>query len=355
MADLRLIVNGRAYGGWKEIQVTRGIASIAGSFTLSVSERWNGQEEPWPIVEEDECEVQIDGETLITGYVDRRELAYAAQTHTLTIAGRDRTGDLVDCSAVLDTWEFLSVPVLRIVERVARPFGIAVSMEGGVTVPKPPVKFTVNPGDSAHEVIDRACRLAGLLPRSDGRGGLILGRAGSARTTTALVEGQNILSARASIDASHRFRRYLVSGQHPGSEEFFGEAAAAVQAEARDENVRRSARVLMVRAEGNATPEYAQQRANWEAAVRAARAGTVRIEVQGWTQGDGSLWPVNARVQLRSPFLGIDGEMLITEATYRLSEASGTQTELTLMRPDAFLPEPVLPEFTDPWSIADDD
>jgi prophage tail gpP-like protein len=340
--DLRLRVNGREYGGWKAARVTRGIEAISGAFELTVSDRWGGQDTPWPIAEEDECAIVIDGAPVITGYVDRRSLAYGPEEHSLTVGGRDRTGALVDCSAVLSTWEYLNVPLLTLAKRLAAPFGIAVSLQPGLALPKPLAKLTVDPGDTAFDALERACRMAGVLPVSDGSGGLVLTRTGSARATTALVEGQNILGASVDYDASSRFRRYVVMGQHQGTDELSGASAAAVKGEARDPGVRRGARVLLVRAESGVTQEYAKRRAEWDAKVRAARADAVTVTVQGWQQGDGSLWPVNALVPVRSPYLGIDGDLLITQVTYGIGDG-GTIAELSLKRRDAFLPEPVVP------------
>ena len=63
------------------------------------------------------------------------------------------------------------------------------------------------------------------------------------------------------------------------------------------------------------------------------------MTVQGWTQGNGALWPVNALVRVRSPHLGVDGDMLISQVVYSVGE-DGTKSVLTLRRPDAFTPEP---------------
>jgi prophage tail gpP-like protein len=202
-------------------------------------------------------------------------------------------------------------------------------------------KVSVDPGDSAFEALERACRLAGVLAVSDGKGGILLTRAGAARASTALVEGQNIKGARFQYDSGGRFARYLVTGQRQGTDDDYGLAAAMVQGSARDATVRRGARVLMVRAEAGVTPAQAASRAQWEATVRAGRATSGRITVPGWTQADGTLWPVNALVAVRSRSLGIDGQLLITEATYRIDEG-GTTTELTVRPPGAYLPEPVV-------------
>lgn len=341
MANIVLRVGGREFAGWTRARVTRGIEAISGSFELEVSERWANQNQPWQIGEEDECTIAIDGEVLITGFVDKRSLSYAPEDHRLSVSGRDRAGALVDCSAFLDKWEFRGVPLLTLAKRVCDPFGIEVSIAAGVTLPAPPAKFTVDPGATAFEVLEQACRLAAVLPVSDGQGNVVLMRPGSARATTALVEGENILSASADYDVSERFRTYLVLASHQGTDELSGAQAASIQAFAEDENVRRIERTLVIRPEGNATRAHAQKRAEWEATTRAAKSDAISVTVRGWTQGNGSLWPINALVGVRSPSIGVDGELLITQVTHSVGEG-GTTSQITLRTPDAFRPEPVV-------------
>ena len=169
------------------------------------------------------------------------------------------------------------------------------------------------------------------------------------RATTALVEGKNIEFGRASYDNAERYARYIVAAQSAGSDELSGAAVAHIQAEARDTNVR-AARVLMLRGEGNLSISDAQKRANFEAVVRAARAGVANIGVQGWTQADGSLWPLNALVKVKSPHLALDGDMLIAGTVLTKDLSGGTMTELVLARPDAYIPEPLVEKGSDPQS-----
>ena len=346
-----LKVNGMAYAGWKSARVTRGIESIAGSFELSVSERWAESGTAWPIRSGDPCSVVIGDSVLITGFIDQRSLGYSADDHTVSVSGRDKTGALVDCSAFTGVWSYSGISVLKFAQKVADPFSIPVSLQAGLTLPKPPKTLRIDPGDTAFNAIETACRLAGLLPVASGTGGLLLTRAGTARCTTELVEGENILSASADFDQSGRFHRYVVLGQHKGSDELHGESSSAVRGEALDEGVSRTERVLVIRPEHSVTVESAKTRAQWEATVRAGRAATVSITVQGWTQGNGDVWPINALVGVRSPRIDIGTSdqattMLITTATYSIGE-DGTKTVLTLKRPDAFKPEPTIAAATD--------
>lgn len=339
MAEIGLRVGGKEYGGWKTARIMRGIESVSGSFELGVSEKWAGQGEPWPILPEAECVLVIGDEKVITGFVDRAEPSYSKDEAGLSVSGRDGTGALVDCSCVLEAWEFKNVSVLAFAKKVCEPFGIAVSLQPGLVLPASPKRISVSPGDLAFAVIERECRKAGVLPVSDGTGGLLLTRAGTARATTKLIEGENILSASASFDATGRFRDYLVMGQHRGANDFFGEAATCeIKGHATDESVTRAGRQLVIRPEGGVTLAQAKTRAQWEATTRAARSCSVSITVQGWTQADGALWPVNVLVAVDSPRIRTKGDLLITEAVYSVGR-EGTTTQLTLKPRLAFLPE----------------
>ncbi len=161
---IALLVNGHKYTGWKTARVTRGIESVAGSFDLSVSDR------DWAIEAEDECTVMIGDVGLINGWVDEPNPHYSAGDSGLNVAGRDATGALVDCSAILESWEFKGVSVLAFAKKVCEPFGIAVSLQSGLTLPASPKKISVDPGDTAFSAtspsIHAAARTAVTVCRS---------------------------------------------------------------------------------------------------------------------------------------------------------------------------------------------
>jgi prophage tail gpP-like protein len=369
MADVALLVNGQSFEGWQRIRVVRGVESLCGMFELSISDRWNGATDAWPINAEDQATVLLDGTPLITGFVDRRRVSYDAGEHSLEVAGRDLAAALVDCSAQLTPSGFKNLQIDALIRNLAAPFGINVIVDpslqlvtvsakvskrggrvtnagtggkrGGTGLPNPPKKFAISPGESAFEVLDRACRMAGILAVSDGRGNIVLTQSGSTSAVTSLIEGQNILRASADFDASGRYASYTVLGQAQGDDEVFGTAAAQVKGTAQDQEVRRGNRNLTIRSEHAATVQAATTRAGWEAKIRAARGDAISVTVQGWTQADGTPWPVNALVYVESDLLGIKGDLLIAQCVHTLDE-SGTTTEMTLRRPDAFIPEPVI-------------
>lgn len=350
---IELKVNGQAYAGWKRVRVIRSIEAMAGAFELMVSDRWGSQDKAWPIREEDECTLSLDGETMITGYVDRRRMSVDAGNKDILVGGRDKTGALVDCSAVLTNWEYTGAQLFDFARKICRPFEIDVVFSvraGDKALPALP-KLVLSPGESAYDAIEKACRLRGVLAYSNAAGQLVLAQPGITRAQSALKYGVNVLAAQAEFDASARYRKYIALAQVPHTKDDIDDEAVAVsvRGEATDPNVRRASRVLMVRADTEATWGYVKRRAQWEATVRAARSDTVSVVVQGWRQGPNlPLWAVNTLVDVDVPFIEVSGTMLITEAVYTRDE-SGTTTSLTLRRPDAFVAEPNVPTDVGTW------
>ena len=123
--------------------------------------------------------------------------------------------------------------------------------------------------------------------------------------------------------------------QAGGLDGFTAEQVAHVKAEARDEGVNRY-RPLTIIGEQSQAEDEAMARIMWEANVRAARARSVRITVQGWREApDGDLWTPGRLVYVSDDWLGIDQDWLIS-ATSQTLGAGGTLTDLDLVPPDAF-------------------
>lgn len=332
-----LRIEGVDWSYWKSVEISLQMDAIAGAFSIALADKWESGKQALPIAAGMECEVLIGSDPVIKGYIDKVSHSLSASDHAIRITGRDTSGDMVDCSAIHKPGHFLNLDVLGIVNALAAPFGISTQAEGNVGAPIP--SFKLEQGETAFEALDRALKLRELLACPDGKGGLILLKVGERKNTTALKQGENVLSASADFDMTDRFSDYLVDGQQPGSDEEFGEAAAQVHAETKDSAVKRY-RPLLVRAENNVDSATAQKRAAWEKSVRAARSVTVSVTVQGFRQADGSLWQVNALTGVDIPYLRLSGDLLTSKITFKREINSGSTTVLELKDPKAFQPEP---------------
>lgn len=331
-----LQVGGERYEGWTEISVRLSMETLAGDFQLTLTTLEAADAALVPVQPGEACTVAIDGEVVITGYVDDVSPSYDDREHSITVQGRDRAGDLVDCSVVDKPRTWSGVKLERIAQDIAKPFGITVraATDTGAAF----AAFSIQEGETGHEAIERACRMRGVLAVSDGQGGIDLVRTGTARVTESLVEGINILAAEAQHSMRDRHDRYLVKGQTQGTDDAYGEVAAQPTEAATDPGVTRY-RPLLVVAEDQADIASCKQRALWEAAVRSGRAFRADIGYRGWRHADG-LWRPNRLVKLVSPSLGVATELVIAEVCFSLDD-EGTKSRITVTRPDAFRPEPL--------------
>ncbi len=347
--DLSLIVNGRVYLGWLTVNITRSIEAIAGAFSISLTDRWSIDDDPWPILPGDECVVKIGDDEVITGYVDQVSPSFAKGNRTLQISGRDRAGDLVDCSEDIRPGEFKGKNALEIAQALAASFGITVSALASVGAPF--AVFAINPGETAFEGISRACQKRSLLPVSLPDGTLRLEQASNRRMGDPLVEGNNIISASANHSMAMRFSTYTIKSQSASTGEWSGANAAQMKATSQDSGVPRFRPLTIIESGDNNVSEL-KKRADWEASLRAGQGTQATIIVQGWRQAvrnpsigrAGNLWEVNSIVAVEARGIQIEQDMLIKGLSFSLTAAEGTRTSLALTRPDAFLSQPPTPE-----------
>ncbi len=345
MPKISLSVHGRRYDAFKRVRVTVGLEHCANSFEFESSK---GDPKAFPVFEGDDVEVKIGDVPVLRGKIDRRQYSVSAGDHSFSVAGRSSTAVLVDSSFVPDDgkWEIARTTLHTLVKRVARQFDIPVRFD--IPDVKLGSKVSINPGDTAFEVIHRAAWSGGALVYSDAEGGLVVGRIAGGRPVAHLAEG-TFLGASATFDNSQRFALYRVTGQSPGDDHLWGEAAAVIKGSATDPN-KHDKSVLMTQFRGAATIELCRRYAGWLAATRKALALTASVLMQGWTRADGSLWTPNTLVSIAAPSIGLapnpkfkrEGISMIVVGCVYTHDDSGSSTDLQLRMPGSFTPEPVV-------------
>lgn len=348
--EVTLRIGGTDFLGWKTARVIVSLESVSGTFDLEVSERWPAHPARRSIRPGQRAEIRIGKDVLVTGYVNEVTASITGDSHSVSVRGRDAVGDLVDCAPdIADPGavgpllpgvmrgEWINVTLLDLARTLAAPFGVDVSAgpDVGLAVAKRFEKVSLSPGQRVFDLLEQQCRYRQVLPVSDGRGGLLLTVASSERISTPLVEGRNVVAATVTYSELERFSRYIVKGQSFDTG-LVGANAGESAGYCDDGEVTRH-RPLLQQADQAVDAAGCGDRARWEALTRAARAVRVSVDVVGWRQPGGGLWPVNRRVELQSPSLGVSGEFLITEVAYSLPRSICT---LTLARPDAFAPAP---------------
>ena len=337
--ELLLYVNGQQYGGWLEAQVTRSMEAVSGSFTVSLTDVWEQDAEPYQISKGDEVKVCIGSDVVLTGYIDIVNVSYDATTHTMSISGRDKTCDIVDCSVLNRPGEFRNKTVEEIARALCAPYNVKVYTD--VTTGSAVDLFRCEPGETVFTALERLARGRNLLVSCSDDGNVLLTRSGRVTIPTSLIEGVNIMSFNMQDDGTDRFSTYIVEGQADGQDK----KKHSFRGTAYDPAIKRL-RTTIVMAEDKADQAYADRRAQWEARVRAAKSQSIDVTVQGWRTETGDLWNVNRITHITSPKARLDDDLLITDVDFTLN-SGGSTTGLTLKRKDIYLAESELKETDD--------
>jgi len=337
----------RVLGAFETVKVTRSIEAAASSF--DVSGMWPGTDANSIVSSAPpgdgaiatpgaECTIEhiVGGQraTVLRGWIDRPPITMDETEHSIEIAGKSFTGQLVECSAI-GQGEWVGRRDKAIIGDIANAYGINVEfkVEKGEKIPR----FVIESGETAYSAIERVAALRSLLVYDDEQGSLVIDRARDEFAATAL-DVTSIKRINIEQDASRIFNRIVVRSQEPGSGDKPSRQGTFAEAIDTDSFPWRPERVLIIDAESPLTEAQCKERADWEHATRFGQAMQIVIAVAGWTTPEKGVhvWKPNTLIHYTDAVHGIDDVFLISEVTLAYGQDTGHETTLRLQPPAAF-------------------
>ena len=320
-------IDGQAYEMAKEFSFSRDIKLMSSAFELKLIDP--DQTMIKNFTPSQECQIEIDDKILAKVFF-RSVSIDDTEGHVFTYYGRDRTGDLVDCSAVFSDggFERSNIKLDDAIRDILKPFNMNLTVVGDVGAAFQ--KVSITPGDSVFNIIDQLCKYRALFALSDGIGGLIITSVSNIRSGGSLVFGENgnVLRRSGAIDYGQRYSKITVKGQAEAAE--FGDAEAShlctSSGEAYDQGVTRY-RPLIIIAEKDGFDLDMQERAMFEVRHRRFVGTELSYSVQGWEAAANEFWRVNTTVPVRDPQLNISRDMLIKRVMLSRND-NGTISEI---------------------------
>lgn len=334
MLDNQMFIsaNDKLVTGWTTVKVTQAIDKLAPQFSFSCVNRDDYADFIKP---QEPTMIYLDGDKVLTGYTDKVALSHSTDGFTVSVTGRSRTGDLIDCSSVNSPGSWKNTSLVRICEDLCKPFSIKI-IDNTRAVTKVPA-FAIDTGESVFESLMRICGAFSIYPISNEDGDIVLMGGSPPEADDALVSGKNIVSITHGIDYTERFSKYVVKGQTSVSGGF-SESTVSIHGEASDAGVSRH-RPLQLRADDQMTNDLAKRMALWEAQVRMGKSREYSVIVPEWRQSNGVLWKPYMLVPIQVPRMQIDTKLLITQVSFSY-DSSGRFTEISVADPIAFTAEP---------------
>ena len=358
-------VGGKIYGGWKSVSIQISMDQMSRIFGLSVTDVFPGNTDFHRLRNGDLVQLYIGDDLICTGYITKVDVNYDGKKVDVKVTGQSRTVDLVECCPVakygvgskkdenawkgvvvgkdgqkkevppsaIQTTSWKNLKTSEIMASLAAPYGIAVHSIGEVGDKL--TNHTVVPGETVSESINRLITKDNLVVMDDEAGDLVIVDVGSeGECSDALELGKNILTGKATFDASKLFSRYVVLGQHSGTDTDFGRSASEDKGAVDSELVTRP-RLKVFKDQGQSGNKTCGERAVFEKRYNEAQYNKATYTVQGWRQSDGSLWNVNTKVFVTDTLLKVEGTFLLSSVSFLLN-SSGMITTLSVVLPDGY-------------------
>lgn len=204
-----VIINGAEYWEWESVYVRLAKYETPANtfrFTCSEQEQLGQDFTALRIIPGDKCEIRLDGEVAITGEVVTRQVFYDATNHTVELQGQGETGRMNEGAVVSQTGEFKNITFQQLAQTVAGQFGLGVTGTADSAMKFP--RVSVQPGESAWELLERHARAANTIMGESSTGQLELGLNPGG---SSVIEGVNIIEGRERI---HSLKS--VGGGEPG-------------------------------------------------------------------------------------------------------------------------------------------
>jgi len=351
--DVTIQVGSNRFVGWQNVSISRSCESMPNNWSLTASAEFLQGAALAGTRPGQSCLIYIGSDLVITGKIDRRSIPIDARNHQVTLSGRGITRNLVDCSA-----DLLNDPGIRggqinganaldVAAKLCKAYGITARSavaDLGIAIPS----FQVPLGETPYQIIESVARYAGYLVYEDVFGRLVLDRIGTSQHASGFTLPGNVEAINGERSIDGRFSTYVVVYSGVDQTADLG-GLANRRATILDDTLGEYRLRIIVSEQIAPTPAgqqtidndaIAKQRGNWEKARRIGRSQGASITCDSWRDSNGTLWTPNWLATIDAPAADIsNAKWIIGSLTFR-KDMTGTHTDLILMPPDAFSPEP---------------
>jgi prophage tail gpP-like protein len=348
-------VAGVQYAGFLKASVTLLLDCLSSTFKFTSTAE---DAAPLPFRGNEACKIYVDGELVLTGYIEVVDASGGEGEHNIELSGRDKTCDIVD--STIGALSDIRAPITlkRVIEQIISHLGANVSVVDNVNpAPFNEANDLTAPeiGQGAFDFIESWARKRQVLLSSDGNGNIVITRSSGTVVDATLYhknadDNNNVLSYAIGYNMSKMFRTYQFSCQQnpltvmktgPSNESIVDQLGVVS-----DSSIRGGRNFVMLSENAGSAADQ-KERVTWEMNVRRARSRVYSATVPGFRNVTGALWIPNTIVKVEDDFAGINSNMLINSVEYTIDNVNGRRTNLTCVNKDAFtlsIAEPVAEE-----------
>jgi prophage tail gpP-like protein len=340
------VFGGKRLEGWTSITVKSSLDEGADSFEVGITSKLAGSRDALLVADGMPAVVEVDGQPMITGWINGMRRSTIATSRSITVAGRSSAGDLIDCSVTTrTTWR--KRPASEIATQLCAPYGIPAAIEVPADDPLP--SFRTQTGEKVFDALKRlGSELGGRwISRRDG-GIRLIRSIGTKRARAVIARGYNVVASSLTERSDERFSSYYFRSQLATSDGLNGDDAANLERRVDDAGVARH-RPLLLQADGQGGAKALQRMAEWERTTRAGSSVSASYTIidpadafRTWESSAGVLWAPGILVDVDDDLEGATGTWAVrTVSLHRRGDRIAA--DLELCHPDALTLEPPKP------------
>lgn len=337
MSELVLKIGGLTYSGFESVHIHRSMLEISGAFVATI-ENFFHNDNVTPMKMGSGVILEINGVKVLDGWIDKLPTLYGSNYDRIEIHGRDKTGDLVDCSYDSQTNEWKNQSIRTLVTNLCLQHNITVNVDSTATTDALKIieTYKATEGFPISELIIELCRDLGILPLGVGDGALTLTKSSSLTSRDSIVLGENARTGRLVQSNENRFSSYKVKGYGVGDDNKSLSDYIECSGDFSDPVISRI-RPKVLFAEGITNSSKCKDKAIFEARVRAGLSRAIIYEVPDWVQSNSRPWEINKLVRVKDDYSFIDDTMLIVTLDFIYNEkGEGEITKIMVVDRNTF-------------------
>ena len=328
---LSLQVDGFELRGFQSIEISRAADEAAIGFRFGATNpAWSAEASRLR-----NCklvEIYTGGDLVCAGYVDRYDAYVSGRNRQVTISGRSKPADAIDCEPANHETGQVENKDLAEAAKEFDEWGLDFRAEAAL--PKIPL-IQRNPGEPLIVTLEREARRQGLLLTGEPDGSITICKGPKGRHAGALVEGRSpLVSYRISDAMNLAYSEVKVRGQKADGVE---EEDMRQEETASNGDYGRHRPKVIFNEGSNETAEL-RSRAEWELKRRNGARLTIGARVAGWRDAGGELWTPRREIAVMLESEEIDVDLAIRSVTFTQQEGegegAGTFAELELVYPE---------------------
>lgn len=322
--------NGDTFNLFDEITLNTSLDNITGAFSLKTTLNNN-----LPFGLDDFIEIVVDGEILLSGFIEKASGSISNTSVDVNYSGRDALGDLVDDS-VPDVVKVnqKAIGLVNLCQKTLDALKIkskVINLAGDIDSFTSKEIEAIGFGGNAGGFLQGFCRKRGVFLITDGLGNLVIFTPPSSIQGDEKITENDMLDRSFDFDNTKRFNVVRVGSQDNNASDDDASTSDGVRRtqQATDEDIRES-RFKEIIGEETMNNRELLRRAEEEINITRARGFTFSFSVPSHIFRKGNLIRVEDRLS------GVNGVFLIKSIDFSQNGDTGNTSRLTICYPESY-------------------